>query len=710
MADVITRLKVESNEYDNKLKRASQSLLSMQEAARRTGASMAVAEKEEVKFAQSLGNMQTVARNAKGKLGEMTNALTEISIVYKRMTDEEKKGEFGRALNASIQQLTQRCKDAKTELDEVNKSVTDGTSKNDAFGDIIEKVTGKLGLNIQQLGVLGVTLGTATAAAKVAKDAFFSNEEQLDEWGRITASSESIYKSFLDALNTGDISGFLSRINQIIGAARDAYDALDNLATYNAFNQINVEKTRTGLTESIADYREGKGSKGDVKKAGEALKKELRDRAKMEADAYDAELKRLAKERGVSYADLKNAMSGSYGNYQKLKSVQMTGERVNYNPAIMGGGTTVTKYAANDQERLGEALRRFNDTELQNLQALGAQAQRTQTEIASVDKQLTRVLSGGGKSGGSGSARTTTTTPDVKPENVNTVVSKSMTELEQLQDTLKLVKNSMAPFGKTSEEWQTMNTYAQELQGRIDELNGVLPEVKTQFTNALSPLQLLEDEIKMVTASMENAATPEDWAEMNEYLQGLKQRLAGFKGELDTNKPKVIGEKFSNGLGMANQALGGVKSITDGLKNLGVEFGEGFEKFMGKIDGVMQVLNGINTIIGVINSARDTAYQYTMVTLMTTLTARSMIPFFANGGFTHAANGIITGSHFSSDVQPLMVNAGEAVINQADQAALFRAIKEGNFGGGSIQSVGIRGTDLLLVLNNELRSRGRATL
>lgn len=152
-------------------------------------------------------------------------------------------------------------------------------------------------------------------------------------------------------------------------------------------------------------------------------------------------------------------------------------------------------------------------------------------------------------------------------------------------------------------------------------------------------------------------------------------------------------------MGSAQQVMGGFQSIVGGLENLGIEFGEGFKKTLNAINGVVGVLTGIGTIVTTIS------------TLVTAITARQMIPFFANSGFTHAANGVITGSHFSGDVQPLMVNAGEGVINQADQAALFRAIKEGNFGGGgSIQSVGVRGTDLLLCLNNELRSQGKPTL
>ena len=71
----------------------------------------------------------------------------------------------------------------------------------------------------------------AAGAIKVAKDAFKRNEAQLDEWQGFVRASESVYGGFLEALNNGDISGYLSNINSIIDAARNAYDALDELGT-----------------------------------------------------------------------------------------------------------------------------------------------------------------------------------------------------------------------------------------------------------------------------------------------------------------------------------------------------------------------------------------------------------------------------------------------------------------------------------------------
>lgn len=267
-----------------------------------------------------------------------------------------------------------------------------------------------IGLSVSKFTAVGAAIGAVTGALKVAKDAFSASEQNLDAWGQAVESSKSIYNGFLNSLNNGDISGFLSNINTITEAARAAYDALDNLGTFNAFNQINTQRTRTGLTEAMAGYRMGETSKGDVQKAAKAYQEELRTRQKLEQEAYSQAVRKVAAERGVPWGNLEQALGGSYGDYEKLKGVMPSGKRTVYQATGQFGGTLSYEVpvAVTAQEKMGEALRKLTDDELQQLQALGAQAQRTGEEIAQVDKQLTRILNGkqpgtnGGGTGGGG--------------------------------------------------------------------------------------------------------------------------------------------------------------------------------------------------------------------------------------------------------------------------------------------------------------------
>lgn len=116
MADVITRLKVDSQEYDARLKRATQSLNEMTHAAEVQGNKIATANQKNIALAKSLGNMQTVSTTARGKMQELSSAIESATLMYNRLSAAEKKGTFGRALSQSVNQLQGRLKGLQGEM------------------------------------------------------------------------------------------------------------------------------------------------------------------------------------------------------------------------------------------------------------------------------------------------------------------------------------------------------------------------------------------------------------------------------------------------------------------------------------------------------------------------------------------------------------------------------------------------------------------
>lgn len=201
MADVITRLKVESSEYDNKIKRAQQGLLNLEQEVRKTGTTFSTLSREQVNYIQSLGRMETSSRNAKGKIGELGTAFTELSLMYKRMTDQEKASPAGKAMSQSLDQLKTRVQDAKKELADIDKELKNTSSDGGNLSSVLDSVAGKFGLNTSMIKSFSGTLGAAVVAVKVAKDAFFNSEEGIDEWGRTVEASQTIYEAFLYSLN-----------------------------------------------------------------------------------------------------------------------------------------------------------------------------------------------------------------------------------------------------------------------------------------------------------------------------------------------------------------------------------------------------------------------------------------------------------------------------------------------------------------------------
>ena len=708
MAESIVRLRVESQEFESKLKRASQELLAMADNARRTGATFAIADKEELAFVSSLGQLQTSARSAKGSIAEMTKAFQALSMHYRDLTAEEKASPYGQALEKSLQQLQDRINESKKSLGEINSSIGESKSETDLLSGAVNELTGKLGINIPKLGAMSIAIAAVTGAAKVAKDAFFANEQQLDEWGRMTESCTSLYNGFLDALNTGDISGYLQRIKQIVDAARSAYDALDELGTYNAFNQVNVSRDKQRLTNAMADYREGKGSKEEVRAASQAVLRNLDEKYNKQNDAYVAMANKLAAQYGVSAKDLMRIANGSYADFKKAQSVQMTGTEYKVHTTPSGFQyTTTQKVAANAAEALGAALRRINDTVWEKFQKLGADREETRNESGQVRRQVSRML------GQSQLSDTTTSKPStvrVSPQNT------------QVIDTEKFAFRIDERFDGGM------------LQ---DEINGKITE---KVTEALS--EVIKNDLKNV-----------DPEKLKVMLQGNDTQNV-FKGA-DLRQVKKEDKKDTADLSKLNKAVGAIANITGALQNMGIKLPENLTKAITIMQSLCTIIQSVQTIISLFSTSTATAQ--IAATTMNTVAIGSLeaavwanvgtnfIPFlqsggvagqsfsmkkfagggiakgnsitstiiqhFAQGGLVqnihhHAANGFVGGNNYSGDLIPIAVNSGELILNKAQQGNLASQLSDVGLGGLTL-STRLHAKDIEFVLDRNLRDTSR---
>lgn len=664
MAESIVRLRVESQEFESKLKRASQELLAMADNARRTGATFAIADKEELAFVQSLGQLQTSARSAKGSIAEMTKAFQDLSMHYRSLTAEEKAAPYGQELKKSLEQLQQRINDGKQALGEINGKIGESKGETNLLSGAVNELTGKLGINIPKLGAMSIAIAGVTGALKVAKDAFFKNEQQLDEWGRVTESSKSLYSGFLDALNTGDISGYLQRINQIVDAARKAYDALDELGTYNAFNQVNVSRDRQRLTNAMADYREGKGSRESVQGASKAVIANLREQYLKQQGAYVAMVNKLAAERGVSGKDLMAIANGSYSNYVNAKGVQMTGTRYQVHTNQYGQSwTTSQKFAQNKAEQMGDALRRINDTDWQELQKLGAEAQNSLNEIGQIRRQVSRMLGqgkaaatggGGGSTGGGG----------------------SVIDVEK--------------FAFKMDE---------KFNGGMlqDEING-------QVTDTIS-----EALAKMIKADLQNM----DPEKLKAMLQGEDTQNV-FKGA-DLRQAKKEDKRQSTDMSKLYKGVGAIANITGALQNMGIKLPEGLTKTISIMQSLCTIIQSVQTIISIFSTGSQTANTAAVTANVAATTAlttamwanvgTSWIPF-AHGGIAHAAHGFVGGNNYSGDVIPIAVNSGELILNRAQQGNLASQLSGAGLGSLTL-STRLHAKDIEFVLDRNLRDTSR---
>ena len=525
-----------------------------------------------------------------------------------------------------------------------------------------DSFTKGLGVNISKFTGVGAAIAGVTAALKVAKDAFFQNEQNLDEWGRVVKSSESLYTGFLNALNNGNISGYLQNINNIVRAAREAYDAMDDLGTFNAFNQINQERARTGFTEAMANFREGSGKKEDVQAAADALKEELRKRQEKEYNTYVKAIYDKAETLGIGGAALQRILEGSNAQYEQYKNLGLTGKGM----ALMGGGYEAV--AANDQERIGEALRKLNDTELESLQALGAQAQRTATEIESVNKQMARVLRGNsGSTGGSGGKGGKTDKETYIP--VADSIDAQIAKVKELQDAFNKTADQSVR-GRLIVAIDEATNHLNFMQGKGIEplssnIGGSLAEhlgIKTpDFSNVKIEGKDLEDLQELANAGK---AAETSWDAALGAISGLGSALAS----IEDPAVKVLG------------------IIAQAIATVALSFAQALSK-----DTKLGVFGWIAA------AAAGTAAMVSTISAIKSATAGS-----------YEQGGIVPGNSFTGDNLTANVNSGELILNRAQQNTLAAQLRQG-YSNNMHLTATIKGTDIQLALNNTSRQQGRGT-
>lgn len=264
MADLIARLKLESGEYDAKIKRAVTGLQQMETECRKVGGTLAILEKDQKQYVQALGQMQTVSTSVRGKIGEMTSAFTDLRSQYNHLTDEEKKGDFGRALSASLDTLKGRIKDAREEL----KGIQEEMNGKEKGGGLFSRLGDKMS------GAIQVFAGNMMTKATMAV-ADFGNEmmEAVQQSVELAKSAEGIRAAYdrlgnahLMAQLKEETHGTVSELQLMKAAVRfnDFKLPLSELGTMLAFAQQKAKDTGQSVDYMVDSIVTGLGRKSKL--------------------------------------------------------------------------------------------------------------------------------------------------------------------------------------------------------------------------------------------------------------------------------------------------------------------------------------------------------------------------------------------------------------------------------------------------------------
>lgn len=586
-----------------------------------------------------------------------------------------------------------------------------------------------IGMSVPKISTMTAAIGATSAALKVMKDTFMANEEMVDEWGRTIEASKSIYQGFLNSLNNSDISGFLSRIDQIVDAARKAYDELDRLHTMRTIQapQISAQQTennrlqmmlRTGRYIAPQDGRaptpglkdgqlltpaQIKAIENQIKGGMSKLVQLTVNEVSQSTKAINAVYNRQAKELGMTMKEFQRGTSSmqefdrrieganNYMRWQQEHSFvdQSTGKLIaprTGNPYEQYKGWNVFRV---DGKRFNDlvGLVQQRDQQLSQTYSMQGQVYRTINRVEGYSPRLGG--RSGGRSGGGGGGRTTIEKTETQLNNEQIdALAKSYEKASA--ERRESIRKEIAALQKRNEEIQKYYDIATG-KVRTPTGDGKVSQLVTGPTGfATSPLTIgtlntsrsmseLETMISGLRTMQAGSRTNAEYEGFEKSIKPLQKRLDQITGE--DKKKKNEDMTVSKGVGMM---VSGVSNMASGLEQLGIKVPEGMQNVLSKLQAITTILTAIETLAEV----------------------GTFLGIFHTGGVARAAGGLnVVPGNWGHDMVPALLQSGEVVLNRAQQGNLSAQLANNN--AGMQLTATLRGEDIQLSINNRSRRRGR---
>ena len=196
------------------------------------------------KLNNSLAMVGGSYRSLKTDLSTLRNVVFALEGEYSRLTEAQRNTDYGRMIasqvtnaKAKLAELTSEMDRQKQKAEENKRANQDNVKTHEDLANVVDKVTGKFGLDISSMTKLSAIGGVVAGAMKVLSDSFMSSGQNIDFMGRNLEAVTGLYESFVFSLNNGDLNGFFTNISSMIEAFRDLYDSIDQFQT---FKNVNV--------------------------------------------------------------------------------------------------------------------------------------------------------------------------------------------------------------------------------------------------------------------------------------------------------------------------------------------------------------------------------------------------------------------------------------------------------------------------------------
>lgn len=723
MAEVITRFKLETTQFDSKLRDAAKELRDVAKEAERGGKDFNNFSQKSVEAARSLGNVASGAKNTKDRVKDLVGAYNDAAKAYNSLTQAQQQSDFGKALAQSIGQLKDRISEAKQELYGLNDAM--GKS---GGGGLLSGLGGKME---GALAVFGGNLMTKAAAMAASFAAEMG--EVVQQGVELARQGEGIRIAF-ERLGRGDILDGLREAThgtvtdlELMKAAVKFNDfnlPIEELGTMLAFAQQKAKDTGQSVDYMVESIVTGLGRKslmildnlglsatqikdkmketGDMTKAvGEIIREQMAnagdyvETAADRAAQADVDLKNAMEElgrtllpleeQGVSMwtslktgaiellndgvkplvpavIDLKGEMSDLFDT---VSDSSVFSGLVNWLKASWEWCTNLIPVVRSLRGAMSEGGMRGIEMNFDQEKAGKANLERLMAEEIAKRNRRPVVIGGGRRGGGGRTGRSSVTTPkvdEILPVGSVAAFNKELSELRKKQD-----------LATDTAGWLAQQRVIDSITTKIKILKGQLPDPSN--VQAAAGASITGESTFTVPTELHL-----DTGHIDNLVKKAKEMENAYK--LAASAVSSIGDAFASIEDPSAKAAGMVMQAIASIA-LGFATASTNANTAGTGWGWLAWL------------AAGAAAMATTISTIHSLTG------FENGGQ-------VSGSSFSGDNIPIMANAGEVVLTRAQQGNLAAQLQGS---GSNVHVTGeLRGESIYLAVNRSLKRRGKGEL
>lgn len=704
MADVITRFKLETTQYDSKLRDAAKGLKEVAHMAELGGKGFKDFNQKQIEAARAFGQVESGANNAKDKVKDLVGAFNEAARAYNNLSQQQQQSDFGKALSQSLDQLSGRIKEAKQELYGMGDAAKGGSMFGDGSikgmlqvfgGNLMTEAAGyvaSLGSEIVTVMNQSAELAKQAEGVEIAF-ARLGRGDLLDGLREATHGTVSDFELMKAAVKFNDFKLPLEELGTMLAfaqqKAKDTGQSVDYM----------VDSIVTGLGRkslmildnlglSASEIKEKMAETGDMTKAvGQIIREQMQKAGDYVETAADRATQANV-ELENAMLELGNAMRETFG---------YTG----WSDMAAGIKTELVGAITFTIETINEAKMRF--MELMQLMGIADKPKKPQPSSPGPNGAYYETTDSDGTLLGAGRW--------MNGKRVQTTAG----EVVVYGNAPDKTKNTPTTGGSTK---QNLPEYADFNKQLFKSMDG--DSLKKEIEH-ISPLEMFKDQAKF---------DPENILGSKDAWEDYKDTIAGAVGSIGESFNNLSFEGFQESYEKVEKD---VKGLTKNLgqqnmaMSLATSAANSFGAALSSIDDpaakaagtVIQAIANIALGFAMAASAKDTTASgwawlawvaAGIAAMATTISTIHSLTGYANGG-------MIEGNSYSGDNLTAMgpdggligLNAGEVILNKAQQNSLADQLTGNGLGNINLRGV-LRGTDIVLSVDRSLKSSGRGEL